>query len=70
MKQVAAQWAQWLTKQRTTGPNAVPDFANPEQMNRYTWYVTHDWKVPYPGDPTIYAPAQVPGGYIPNSDTN
>ncbi len=39
----------------------VPDYANPEQMNRYTWYQTHEWKVPYPGDSRIYAPAQVPG---------
>ena len=27
-------------------------------MNRYTWYETHDWKVPYPGDSKIYAPAR------------
>ena len=39
-------------------------------MNRYTWYVTHDWKVPYPGDSQIYAPADVPGAYIPSPDTN
>ncbi len=68
MKQVAAQWAQWLTKQRTTGPNAVPDFANPEQMNRYVWYQTSDWKKPYPGDSKIYAPNQVPGATLPSSD--
>jgi hypothetical protein len=68
MEQVAAQWAQWLTKQRTTGPNAVPDFANPEQMNRYVWYQTSDWKKPYPGDSKIYAPNQVPGAILPPSD--
>jgi hypothetical protein len=68
MKQVAAQWAQWLTKQRTTGPNAVPDYANPEQMNRYVWYQTSDWKKPYPGDNKIYAPNQVPGATLPSSD--
>jgi YVTN family beta-propeller protein len=68
MKQVAAQWAQWLTKQRTTGPNAVPDYANPEQMNRYVWYQTSDWKKPYPGDSKIYAPNQVPGATLPSSD--
>ena len=61
MKPVAAQWARWLAKQRTTGPNAVPDYANPEQMNRYVWYQTSDWKKPYPGDSKIYAPNQVPG---------
>ena len=68
MKPVAAQWAQWLTKQRTTGPNAVPDYANPEQMNRYVWYQTSDWKKPYPGDSKIYAPNQVPGATLPSSD--
>ena len=30
-------------------------------MNRYTWYVTHDWKVPYPGDAKIFTHADVPG---------
>jgi hypothetical protein len=64
----AAAWATWLPKQHTTGNGAVPDYANPEQMNRYTWYQTHGWKVPYPGDSKIYAPAQVPGGFIPSSD--
>jgi hypothetical protein len=68
MTQVAAQWAQWQTKQRTTGPNAVPDFANPEQMNRYVWYQTSDWKRPYPGDSKIYTPNQVPGATLPSSD--
>ena len=66
----AAAWKSWLTKQHTTGNGAVPDYANPEQMNRYTWYETHEWKVPYPGDSTIYAPTQVPGAYIPSSETN
>ena len=69
-KQAAAQWAKWATHQRFTGDSAVPDYANPEQMNRYTWYRAHGWKVPYPGDPKIYAPAQVPGGYIPSADSN
>jgi hypothetical protein len=66
----AALWEAWLGKQRTTGNGATPDYANPEQMNRYTWYVTHDWKVPYPGDSEIYVPAEVPGAYIPNPDAN
>jgi YVTN family beta-propeller protein len=68
-KQVAALWQQWLSKQHLTGPTAVPDYANPEQMNRYVWYATYDWKRPYPGDSKIYAPNQVPGAYIPASDT-
>jgi YVTN family beta-propeller protein len=66
----AAAWESWLAGQHTTGNVAVPDYANPEQMNRYTWYAAHDWKVPYPGDSQIYAPPQVPGAYIPSSDTN
>ncbi len=65
----AAAWQTWLTSQHLTGNGAIPDYADPEQMNRYTWYQAHDWKVPYPGDSKIYAPAQVPGAYIPSSDT-
>ena len=65
----AAAWKTWLAGQHTTGNGAFPDYADPEQMNRYTWYQAHGWKVPYPGDSRIYAPAQVPGGYIPSSDT-
>jgi hypothetical protein len=64
-----ATWQAWLAKQHTTGNGARPDVANPEQMNRYTWYQTHRWKVPYPGDSEIYVPSQVPGGYIPSPDT-
>ena len=37
-------------------------------MNRYTWYQTHDWKKPYPGDAKIYAPDDVPGAAIPGVD--
>jgi YVTN family beta-propeller protein len=66
-QQVAAQWKTWQSHQRLTGPNAVPDFANPEQMNRFTWYETHNWTTPYPGDSKIYAPNDVPGAYIPSS---
>jgi YVTN family beta-propeller protein len=67
---IAASWQTWLAKQHTTGNGARPDVAHPEQMNRYTWYQTHRWKVAYPGDVKIYAPAQVPGGSIPSSDAN
>ena len=65
----AAAWKTWLARQHLTGNGAIPDFANPEQMNRYTWYQAHGWDVPYPGDSKIYAPAQVPGGYLPSPDT-
>jgi YVTN family beta-propeller protein len=69
-KATAAAWQTWLANQHTTGNGAVPDYADPEQMNRYTWYQTHGWKVPYPGDSKVYPPSQVPGGYIPSSDPN
>jgi YVTN family beta-propeller protein len=67
---VAKQWQEWSTHQRLTGKNAVPDYANPEQMNRWTWYQTHGWSKPYPGDKKIYSPDKVPGAYIPSSDTD
>ena len=69
-KQLAAQWQQWEGQQRLTGPNAVPDYANPAQMNHLTWYQTHDWTQPYPGEDKVYAPDQVPGAYIPSSESD
>jgi phospholipase C len=66
----AAAWQAWLANQHTTGNGARPDVAHPEQMNRYTWYQTHEWKAPYPGDSRIYAPSEVPGGSIPSSDAS
>jgi YVTN family beta-propeller protein len=66
----ATAWQTWIAQQHTTGNGAVPDYANPEQMNRYTWYQAHQWKVPYPGDSKIYAPSQVPGAYIPSPDSH
>jgi hypothetical protein len=68
-KRVAAQWQQWKSQQHLTGPNAVPDYANPAQMNHFTWYDTHGWTTPYPGESKVYAPDQVPGAYIPSSDS-
>jgi hypothetical protein len=67
---VAAQWKAWESHQRLTGPSAVPDFANPEQMNHFTWYQTHNWTKPYPGENKIYAPNDVPGAYIPSSESD
>jgi YVTN family beta-propeller protein len=68
-KQVASQWQQWKTQQRLTGPNAVPDYANPAQMNHFTWYESHGWTKPYPGESKIYAPNQVPGAYLPSPES-
>ena len=67
-KAVAAQWEAWREKQGFNSSNAAPDTASPELMNRFTWYQAHNWAAPYPGDPKIYTPSQVPGGYIPSSD--
>jgi YVTN family beta-propeller protein len=65
---VAAQWTSWASKQRLTGANAVPDFANPEQMNRYTYYQTTGWTKAYPGDSKILGPDEVPGAFLPGAD--
>ncbi|MDH6622547.1 YVTN family beta-propeller protein [Streptomyces sp. LBL] len=67
---LASQWDTWKSKQRLTGPNAVPDYANPAQMNHFTWYQTHGWKKPYPGEDKIFAPKDVPGAYIPSSESD
>ena len=70
MSSVAAEWAAWLKLQHTTGgTSAVPDYANPEQMNRYDWYVNSNFTTPYPGDSKIYAPNEVPGVYLASADT-
>ncbi|OLE24026.1 MAG: phosphoesterase [Catenulispora sp. 13_1_20CM_3_70_7] len=69
-KHVADQWQTWLAQQHTTGPNAEPDYANPEQMNHFTWYQASGWTKPYPGEDKIYAPDQVPGAFIPSSDSD
>jgi hypothetical protein len=66
----AAAWQAWLANQHTTGNGAVPDYAPPEQMNRFSWYQAHGWKVPYPGDSKIYAPSQVPGLSIVSPDAS
>ncbi|MCI2419838.1 bifunctional YncE family protein/alkaline phosphatase family protein [Saccharopolyspora sp. K220] len=69
-QQVAAQWADWQTNQRLTGPNATADYANPAQMNHFTWYQTHGWTQPYPGEDKIFAPDQVPGAAIPSAESD
>jgi len=61
-------WQKWAAKQHLSGKRPQPDFANPEQMNRYTWYDAHHWDLPYPGDPKIYLPSEVPGAALPGSE--
>jgi hypothetical protein len=69
-KDIAAKWEDWKSKQAFTGPSAKADSANPEQMDRFSWYEAHDWTKPYPGDSKIYTPDQVPGAYIPSSEND
>ncbi|MGO4592729.1 alkaline phosphatase family protein [Leifsonia sp. 2TAF2] len=60
----AAKWQKWAGKQHftgTAGHPAIPDYDNPDLMNRWTWYQTHHWTSPYPGDAKIYGPDDVPG---------
>ncbi|MBG7705012.1 phosphoesterase [Streptomyces sp. MC1] len=65
-KSLAAAWDAWKSKQHLTGPHAIPDYANPAQMNHVTWYETFNWTRPYPGEKKIYAPNDVPGAFIPS----
>ena len=65
---VAQAWDTWSNQQHFTGNGSIPDYAHPEQMNRFTWYQAHEWKTPYPGDSKIFAPADVPGAAIPGGD--
>ena len=69
-KAVAAKWDEWKSHQRLTGSSAVPDYAGPAQMNHFTWYQSHDWAKPYPGESKIFAPDDVPGAYIPSAESD
>ncbi|MEU5092656.1 hypothetical protein [Streptomyces sp. NPDC021356] len=35
-----------------------------------TWYQTHNWARPYPGEKKIYTPKDVPGAYIPSPESD
>lgn len=63
-----AEWTRWEGRQHLTGVGARPDYAAPEQMDRFTWYESHGWATPYPGDRTVLRPSQVPGGTLPPAD--
>jgi hypothetical protein len=39
-------------------------------MDHFTWYQTHNWKTPYPGENKIYTPNDVPGAYIPSAEND
>jgi YVTN family beta-propeller protein len=66
----SAAWEKWAAKQHLSGKHPTPDFANPEQMNRFTWYDAHHWELPYPGDPKIYLPSEVPGAALPGTEVD
>lgn len=70
MENLAATWGQWKSKQRLTGPHAVPDYAPPAQMNHLAWYERYNWGKPYPGEKKIYAPQDVPGAFIPSAEND
>jgi hypothetical protein len=67
MRGVARSWRQWLGHEASLGLFHGPDRVKPALLNRYDWYVTHDWKVAYPGDRKIFTPRTVPGRNIPAS---
>ncbi|MFC0032579.1 alkaline phosphatase family protein [Micromonospora chaiyaphumensis] len=69
-QELAAQWDEWRSHQRLTGPDAKPDYANPAQMNHFTWYQAHGWTKPYPGEARIFAPEDVPGAYLPSPESD
>lgn len=68
MIDTAEQWSKWSEQQHLTGNGAKEDSANPNLFNRWTWYQTHNWESPYPGDDKIYGPNDVPG--IPAGSAN
>ncbi|MFF2318295.1 alkaline phosphatase family protein [Arthrobacter sp. NPDC058097] len=68
MKVTAEKWENWSEKQHLTGNGAKEDYADPNLFNRWTWYQTHKWATPYPGDDKVYGPDNVPG--IPAGSTN
>ncbi|GAC1522843.1 MAG: alkaline phosphatase family protein [Marmoricola sp.] len=67
---IATAWTTWARAQTLTGRMARPDSAHPAQLNRYDWYMSHQFVTPYPGDAKVYLPNQVPGRNVSSADTN
>jgi len=65
MESVYATWMAWSRQQAAEHHFDGPDRVNPQLLNRFDWYSTHNWQVAYPGDPKIYTPDQVPGRNLP-----
>ncbi|MEV4624504.1 alkaline phosphatase family protein [Asanoa sp. NPDC049573] len=70
MRQTVDAWTAWQHKQQLTGPNAIPDYANPVVMGHFTWYQAHNWRAPYPGEDKILTPDQVPDSYLPAPESD
>ncbi|WP_433472370.1 hypothetical protein ACQPZP_26205 [Spirillospora sp. CA-142024] len=69
-QQIADAWTAWLKKQNQNGSTTVPDRANPALMDHFTWYQSHNWSTPYPGEQKILTPDEVPGRYLPSPETD
>jgi hypothetical protein len=65
MRSVYAAWQAWGSQQVAEHHFDGPDRVNPQLMDRFNWYASHDWRVAYPGDPKIYTPDEVPGRNLP-----
>jgi YVTN family beta-propeller protein len=65
MRSVYAAWQAWGKQQVAQHHFDGPDRVNPQLINRFNWYASHDWRVAYPGDPKIYRPNEVPGRNLP-----
>ncbi len=63
------QWVAWSATQHFGGSQPAQDSANPAQLNRVDRYTVTNWSKPYPGDPTILAPDDVPGATGRSADT-
>jgi len=67
---VAKLWEAWKKQQVQDPQNPKPDLLNPDQLNHLTWYETHGFTVPYPGESKVLTPAEVPGRYLPSPDAD
>lgn len=66
---VADKWTKWQEEQPFDSPtNPKEDASSPAQMSRFTWYQAHFFQQPYPGDPKIYEPEDVPGADNPGDE--
>jgi hypothetical protein len=64
---VQAAWATWSARQDWSSEDRV-DMA---QGNRDIWYATQGFTTPYPGDPAVLLPEEVPGvGPVPAGDAD